>query len=99
MRLSQRAIAVIAVMIGGLVPATAAAAATHAVRAADSAIKVKATINVGTFATDAAVDPLTGTIYVTNVQTGTISVVNGHTNKVTATIAPRPRRPGSPSTR
>ena len=45
--------------------------------------KVTATIKLGGEPLEAAADPKTDTIYVTN---GTVQVIDGHTNKITATV-------------
>jgi len=50
-------------------------------------IKVTATIAVGARPAGVATDPKTDTIYVTNIFSGTVSVISGRTNTVVATIA------------
>jgi YVTN family beta-propeller protein len=47
---------------------------------------VTATIRVGRVPAGVAVNPRTNTIYVTNANSGTVSVISGRTNTVTATI-------------
>lgn len=63
-----------------LVPAIAATASGYA---------VSATINLGSpnFPEDVAVDPTNNTVYVANTDTDSVSVINGNTNAVVATIA------------
>ncbi len=45
------------------------------------------TISVGTYPTGVAVDPATDTVYVTNQNSGTVSVIDGSTDAETATIS------------
>lgn len=45
-----------------------------------------ATIPVGSGPLGVAADPLTNTVYIANVTDNTVSVINGKTNAVTATI-------------
>ena len=47
---------------------------------------VTATIPVGSESDAVAVSPLTGDVYVTNINDGTVSVIGGQTNTVIATI-------------
>ena len=62
-------------------------AAAPAASAAHITFSVSATISVGARPEGVAVDPATGTIYVANQNSDTVSVINGATNTVTATIA------------
>jgi YVTN family beta-propeller protein len=69
------ALAMSAVMVGGAAPALAATTYT-----------VSATIPVGSGPYLVGVDPTTHTVYVTEENIGTVSVIDGATNTVTATI-------------
>src|SRR5258708_27344473 len=90
MRLTQRVISA-AIVITGLAPvgvasAASAATATSTAYAATSAITVKATIPVAA-AGVVATNPRTDTVYVAGgAIPGSLSVINGRTNTVTATI-------------
>jgi len=70
--------------------AIAASGATTLDRAAPSVVatapEVIATIPVGSESDAVAVSPLTGDVYVTNINDGTVSVISGRTNTVIATI-------------
>lgn len=74
-----------AAAITGLAPAALAASAGGGFQASQGP-HVIATIPVGTQPSQVAVNPRTDMIYVTNNQSGSVSVINGRTNKVTATI-------------
>jgi len=54
--------------------------------AADAAPAVSATIPVGTDPFAVAVNPVTGTVYVVNAGSNSVSVISGRTDTVTATI-------------
>jgi YVTN family beta-propeller protein len=90
MRPIQRALILTAVVIAGFTPAasTTAAAAFPVTTAAHPAgsCGVEATIRVGRDPRGVAVDPRTKTVYVANVQSGTVSLISARTNTVTATI-------------
>jgi len=82
MRFTQRGAMLIAVAITGLAlapPAAAAAASASSARgtaqAAKGCITVTATIDVGGESFGVAADPKTHTIYVTNANSGTVSVL------------------------
>src|ERR1700730_3223427 len=70
--------------------ATGASGAMTLDRAAPSAVAtapvVTATIPVGSESDAVAVSPLTGDVYVTDLNDGTVSVISGQTNTVIATI-------------
>lgn len=93
MKFTQRAAILISVGITGVIPiasintATASAApvskATHA-RHPDT--KIKHTIPVGHLPFAIATNPVTDTIYVTNLNDNTVSVINGRSRKVMATV-------------
>ena len=89
MRLNWRAVCLMTVAVTGLVPVGAAAAAPAGASTAHRAtgcVTVTATIPVGRVPQLAAVNPATNTVYVTNFGASTVSVINGQTNTVTATI-------------
>ena len=93
MRCTARATILIAAAITGLAlaaPTTAAAAPASSVRgtaqAAKGCITVTATIPVGHSPDGVAANPKTSTIYVTNADDNTVSVISGRTNTVAATI-------------
>src|ERR1700722_5843595 len=66
---------------------TPGAASSHAPAVATvDAVKVTATIPVGQDPVDIAVNPRTHTAYVTNADSGSVSVISTRTNQVTATI-------------
>jgi YVTN family beta-propeller protein len=48
---------------------------------------VTATVTIGGTTPDVDVDPLTGTIYVTNQDTNTVAVISGQSDTVTTTVA------------
>src|ERR1700726_663108 len=79
----RRAVAVAAA--AALSPAVCAATAVPA--SAAGGYRVTATIEVGTTPGGVAVDPATHTVYVTNINDDTVSVIDEATNTVTATIA------------
>src|SRR5580704_1041818 len=92
MRFVRRAAsAIIVASIGlGLAVTTAAAAPpapswAATAGAATSCVRVSATIPVGGSPTWVAANPNTGSVYVAN-NDGTLSVISGRTNTVTATI-------------
>src|SRR5215471_1399658 len=91
MRVIQRAAICAVLAVGGLAPSAAAAAsavdAPVTAGAAASAIRVKATIPVAA-AQVVAVNPLTRAVYVAGDfnDNRALSVINGKTNTVTATI-------------
>jgi YVTN family beta-propeller protein len=92
MRCTPRTTMVIVAAITGLglaAPAAAAASASSArgtAQAAKGCITVTATIDVGGESFGVAADPKTDTIYVANFDKGTVSVISGRTNTVTATV-------------
>jgi YVTN family beta-propeller protein len=91
MRFAQRTAIVVATALSGLaVTAAAGAAPGHSARgmaaAATGCLKVKARIPVGNAPDGVAVDPATNTIYVTNQDGSSVSVLNGKTGTVTATV-------------
>src|SRR5229473_1342628 len=101
MKRTQRAVTLITAAIAALAPAaiTAAAAASapaarSTAQAVTAATRVTATIPVGRFPDGVAANPRTNTIYVTNVNSGTVSVISGRTNTVVATIRVGGRFPG-----
>jgi YVTN family beta-propeller protein len=87
--LTTMAIAVLAAA-GTASAAAGAAPPGNAGRNAARPVTVSATIPVGQGPNQAAVDPRTGAIYVTNFQDNTVSVISGRTNTVVATIAMGP---------
>src|SRR5580693_8097709 len=80
-RAGRRAAAVLAV--AGLAGAGLAA---QAASAATTTFSVTATIGVGGKPEGVAVDPDTGTVYVTNLKNNNVSVIDEATNQVTTTI-------------
>jgi YVTN family beta-propeller protein len=72
---------------GGLAPAALASPARSGSPAGASGPHVVATIAVGSSPEGVAVDRLTGRVYVVNNAGGSVSVINGSTNKVLATIS------------
>jgi YVTN family beta-propeller protein len=106
MKLTPRAVTLIAVVLAGLAttanfiaPAASAASGRSTVQAATSCIKVTATIPVGSFPEGVAANPKTNTAYVTNRFSNTVSVISGRTNTVTATIPSASSHPRSRRTR
>ena len=89
MKVTRHTATAITLAITGLASQTAASAAPAASRPpggrATGIPRVIATIKV-TGPDWAAVNPLTGTVYVTSEGTGLVSVINGATRKVTARI-------------
>jgi YVTN family beta-propeller protein len=71
---------------GAIGALTLALAAPTAASAAPKAPAVTGTITVGGGPAWVAVNPVTGAVYVTNSISGTVSVISGRTNAVTATI-------------
>src|SRR5436190_56106 len=88
MRTSQRAAILATAALAILAPAATATAAAPSPAApnATAAISLQATIHVGPHPGAVAVNPRTDTIYTENEADNTVSVINGHANKVTATI-------------
>src|SRR5215472_745400 len=91
MRVAQRSAIILAAVISGLVPMAASAAvpaslARGMTAAATNCLKVKNTIPVGNAPDGIAVDPATNTVYETNQDGNSVSVINGQTDTVTATI-------------
>jgi YVTN family beta-propeller protein len=70
----------------GLAPAALASHGGTPAPAVTATPHVTATISVGSAPYAIAADPSTGKVYVTNSADGTVSVINGKTNKVIATI-------------
>jgi YVTN family beta-propeller protein len=100
MRFTQRRVILIGMAMAGLAPAgivvaaaPSASAGAVAAHAGSHCPRVTATITVGRFPGGVAVNPATGTVYVAN-RGGTVSVINGHTNTVVATIAVGQARSG-----
>src|SRR5216683_689259 len=93
MKRPRRAVILITAAMAAIGPAATTAAAVASVsrgrstaQAVTAHIGVTATIRVGRFPVGVAVNPRTDTIYVANANSGTVSVISGRTNTVTATI-------------
>ena len=91
MRFTQRAVCLTAVAITSLAPIATAAAASASLapgtaHGANGCVAVIATIPVGNGPGGIAVDRTTGTIYVANDGSNTVSVISARTGTVTATI-------------
>ena len=85
MKLHWRAIGLLTVATTTLVPMAGIAVASPSPVAA-SCFRVSATIHVAPEPFGVAVNLATNTIYVTNGNQNTVSVINGQTNKITATF-------------
>ena len=90
---SRHAVILVTTALAVLTPAataTAAAAsgrpARNPTQAVSAHVRVKATIAVGSQPIGVATDPRTNRIYVANAASGTVSVINGRTDTVVATV-------------